>query len=222
MRIAVVGCDGAGKSSVTKFLRGELDRHGLSVGRIDKWDVVDPGLHPGYDFMRPDLPKLRRRVSDMQAVTRTFFLFWTLHGTMLPSRMEGKQIILLDGYWPKHAASELLYSRCEALVEAAVALMPPVDLTVFLDVDPLVAYERRIADVGTPLVPYECGLDPELRRESFLAHQKACRAILNRWSDTFGWSRIDADRSAEAVRRDALALLSGCGVALAGPAASGG
>lgn len=203
MRVAVVGGDGAGKSSATRYLETQLTRRGLLVRRVDKWDVIRADMYPEYRFMRDDLPTLRRCVSDMQPVTRTFFLFWTLHGTLQKHAEEGADIVLLDGYWPKHAASEILYSRCPDLVEAAVALMPPTDLTLFLDVTPEIAYARRIADTGTPLVPYECGLDENLSREGFLSHQTRSREILSRWSDFYGWSRIDADRDPQDVR-DAL------------------
>lgn len=209
MKVAVVGGDGAGKSSATRFLEEQLVKRGLSVHRVDKWDVIRADLFPEYRFMRDDLPTLRRCVSDMQPVTRTFFLFWTLHGTLQDHVTEGGDIVLLDGYWPKHAASEILYSNCADLVEASVAVMPPADLTVFLDVSPEVAYERRIADKETPLVPYECGLDPRLSRESFLVHQTRSREILARWSDARGWTKIDADREPGAVRQDLLAAIAG-------------
>lgn len=189
--IAVVGCDGAGKSSVVRFLRTELSRD-YQVKLIDKWDVLNSSTYPAYRFMRPELPTLRRCVSDMPEVTRTLFLFWLLHGTLTVKAAEGADIVLLDGYWPKHAASEILLSGRRDLVKCLIDLMPRPELTLFLDVDPAVAYRRRIADTSTPLVPYECGLDPDCSEARFVQHQSAMRTILGEWCAALGWTRIDA------------------------------
>jgi dTMP kinase len=143
--------------------------------------------------MVPDLPALRRCVSDMPEVTRTLFLFWMLHGTLTPKATAGADIVLLDGYWPKHAASEILYSGRRDLVEVLSAIMPRADLTLFLDVDPEVAYCRRIADTATPLVPYECGLDQNCSKAGFVCHQEATRKIMIEWSKGLKWIRIDAN-----------------------------
>jgi dTMP kinase len=212
MKIAIVGCDGAGKSSMTRFVERGLLTSGYSTRRIDKWDVVNADLHPGYDFLCSDLRNLRRRVSQMRSVTRTFFLFWTLHGTLSPERLVDTQVVLLDGYWAKHAASETLYSHCGALIDAAVKTLPVPELTIFLDVDPEVAYNRRISDATTPLVPYECGLDEHLRRGSFLSHQTACRQILTSWCASLRWVKIDANREAIAVQLEIASLLRSHGL----------
>ena len=196
--IAIVGGDGAGKTSTVRRLHAELARD-LRVTLIDKWDVLDSTRYPEYRFLRPELPTLRGCISDMQEVTRTLFVFWTLHGTLTPKAMEGADVVLLDGYWPKHAASEILYSGRRDLVGCISALMPRPDVTLFLDVDPEVAYRRRAGDATTPLVPYECGRDPSRSEASFVRHQAATRAILRDWCSVFGWTRIDANVDTAAV-----------------------
>jgi dTMP kinase len=206
--VAIVGCDGAGKSSAVQLLRTELSRE-FRVKQIDKWNVLDSATFPEYRFMIPDLPTLRRCVSDMPEVTRTLFVFWTLHGTLTPKATAGADIVLLDGYWPKHAASEILYSGRRELVEMLSAIMPTPDLTLFLDVDPAVAYRRRSADKTTPLVPYECGLDQTCSEAGFMCHQKATRKILTEWCETFNWTRIDANAEQTTVA-DAIFAATRC------------
>jgi len=198
--LAIVGCDGAGKSSVVRSLKSRLGQQ-FQVRQIDKWDVLKSSIHPQYRFLVQDLPALRRCVSDMPEVTRTLFLFWMLHGTLTPQATAGAEVVILDGYWPKHAASELLHSAQPKLVEMLCSLMPTPDLTLFLDVAPEVAYQRRIADVETPLVPYECGLDPACSHSAFLRHQAATRAIMLEWCSRYNWTRIDANLDLALVQK---------------------
>ena len=212
MMVAIVGCDGAGKTSATRVLTAALAAE-LRVRQVDKWHVLDSERYPAYRFMSKDLPTLRRCVSDMPEVTRTLFLFWTLHGTLTPEATAGADVVVLDGYWAKHAASEIVYSGRRDLVNALVAIMPRPDRTLLLDVDPEIAYRRRIADLSTPLVPYECGLDPACSKEAFLRHQEATRALLLEWCHELGWVRIDANQEpaavADAVSRAAGAIMAG-------------
>ncbi len=205
MKIAVVGGDGAGKSSATKVLFAELKKRDLRIQKIDKWDVLRHDIYPEYRFMSGELKDLKRCVSDMQPVTRTFFFFWTLHGTIQSHLIDGMDVVLLDGYWPKHAAAEALYSGCRDLIETSIGYLPKADLTVFLDVDPEIAYERRSADEKTPLVPYECGMDLALSKEGFVRHQAKCRSILREWCDNQGWIKIDANQVPSKVHDELLA-----------------
>jgi len=205
--IAFVGNDGAGKSTLSKAIRSELENR-VSVKRIDKWDVIRENIYPEYSFMGNDLPLLRRCTSQMQEVTRTLFLFWTLHGTLKPEVLQGCDVVVLDGYWPKHAASEIRYSGQSALVEAAVQAMPVPNITFFLDIEPAESYRRRSEDGDIPLVPYECGLDQDLSETSFLRHQGAVRDQLVDWSEKFNWHRIDAARPRNEIRAEILDLIS--------------
>lgn len=190
--IAVVGGDGAGKTSAAQLVSSTF-RPELCVRQIDKWDVLDKIQHPEYRFLLSDLALFRRCVSDMPEITRTLFLFWMLHGTFTPSATRGADLIVLDGYWPKHAASEIIYSGRHDLVEMLISIMPAPTLTLMLDVDPAVAYERRVADKATFLVPYECGLDLNCSKHAFMTHQSKIREILLGWCSTFGWKRLDAN-----------------------------
>lgn len=201
--IAFVGNDGTGKSTMSKIVQERLQPIS-TVRRIDKWDVLRDDIYPEYAFMGNDLPQLRRCTSNMQETTRTLFLFWTLHGTLKPEVVKGADFILLDGYWPKHAASEMRYSGQTGLVREAVELMPRANLTFYLDLDPAESWRRRTADAEIPLVPYECGLDPSLSEVSFMTHQTAVRKQLGEWSDAFGWHRIDAARSMEEICQEVL------------------
>lgn len=204
--VAFVGNDGTGKSTLSRATEDRLAAIG-ATRRVDKWDVLKDDVYPEYAFMGNDLPLLRRCTSNMQETTRTLFLFWTLHGTLKPEIVAGADFVVLDGYWPKHAASEMQYSGKDGLVREAVKVMPRPNLTFFLDLEPALSWQRRTADPDIPLVPYECGLDPALTEASFMAHQTAVRAQLLEWNETYGWHRIDAARSKEDVLEEVMSVL---------------
>ena len=57
-----------------------------------------------------------------------------------------------------------------AMIEGYIEAMPKPDITLYFDVEPAIALERKIAD---DLTPYECGCNPEMKPEQFLKHQSA-------------------------------------------------
>ncbi len=199
MLIAFAGLDGAGKSTQTKALAKRLGDDGRSVKIIDKWDVLDPTIHPECRFMDSNLEELRVCISEMKGPGRALFLFWCIALTTTRSMTEPYDCFISDGYWMKHAAAELAMGASRAMIEGYVEAMPKADLTLYFDVAPEMALERKIAG---DLTPYECGCDPEMRPERFLKHQSAVRAVLRDWAARDGWITIDATRDAGTIAED--------------------
>lgn len=197
MLISLAGLDGAGKSTLTRRLDGDLRAAGRAVRRIDRWDIVGNPEYPATRFMRPDVPDTRLCVADMPNPPRFLFLMWSIGMALLakPPAPAGT-VTLLDGYWMKHAASEIVYGLSRPWVEAVVEALPRPDVVVHLALDPEVAWERK---AGGDVVPYECGMDPSCSRETFLAHQHRIRAILDAWAERDGWRVVDASRPVDEV-----------------------
>ncbi|MEH6374926.1 thymidylate kinase [Streptomyces sp. KLMMK] len=198
MIFTLVGADGAGKSTVSRTVTERLRASGLPVDRVDRWDIVDNPAYPAARFMRPDVPDARQCVAEMPEGPRFLFLMWSI-GMALEGRVPGPgdaggptpagRVTLLDGYWMKHAASEIVYGLDRTWVEAVVAGLPPAGTVAYLRADPEAAWERK---AGRDVLPYECGMDPSCSRESFLAHQRSVLALLDTWADRFGWLTLDA------------------------------
>jgi thymidylate kinase len=120
---------------------------------------------------------------------------------LLASRREwsDETIVLLDGYWMKHAASEIAYGLDEKWVEYVVAGLPLPDLVIYLRLTPEEAWLRKRGS----LVSYECGMDTSCSKTSFLAHQYRISSLLDAWSERFGWVVIDASAPSSDVVADA-------------------
>jgi dTMP kinase len=170
------------------MLRERLARRGYETSVIDKWDILDHERFPECRFIGVELDELKRCMASMPGISRALMLFWTLAITLTRPHPEGADhIYLLDGYWMKHAAAEIALGCDAEWVLATVRRLPAPDLTLYLDVTPEVAVQRK----GSFNL-MECGLRPDLGRGSFLTHQRRLRRHLLRWCDEFGWARIQA------------------------------
>jgi dTMP kinase len=201
--VAVVGGDGAGKSTLSCLLAERLSAAGIPARRVDRWDIVGDPSYPTASCLTPVPRQARSCAARMSGQPRLLFLLWaatlalTDHETGFPG-----DVVLLDGYWMKHAASEVAYGADPDWVEAVAAGLPAADVVAYLRLDPRVAWRRK---EGKPL-PYECGMDLSCRRASFLAHQSAIQGVLDRWAARYGWHVLDA-WAPPAVQADRLAQL---------------
>jgi dTMP kinase len=193
MLIAVVGTDGAGKSTVTARTAEVLESHGHTVAHIDRWHIVDNPAYPATRFMRPDVADTRQCVAEMPNPSRFLFLMWSISMALLGGRTPGSgssDVQMLDGYWMKHAASEVVYGLDRSWVESVVSALPVADVVIYLRISPEDTWRRK--NGSSSLVPYECGMDPSCSRASFLRHQQAILALLDDWASTRRWVTVDA------------------------------
>lgn len=188
MIVAIDGPDGAGKSTHVRMLAAWLAAAGVPCHVVSKWDVLDAAHHPEARFLRgTDRSELGVCVAEMPALARPLFVLWLYAETAArAARLAGDGIVVLDGFWMKHAAAELVYGADAAVVDAAVASFGPVDAVLYLDIEP----EEALARKGGAVTPYECGLDAALDPARFVAQQTAIRARLLEWADRDGWARI--------------------------------
>lgn len=199
MLIVIAGADGSGKSTVSAIVREKLASLGVVVRRRDKWDVFDREAQPACRFLHGPLSELRSCISAMPVPARTAFLFWTFHMTMRTEVLAGPGWTLVDSYWYKHAASEIIYGAPPDLVAALGAPLTVPDKVYLLDVPVEEAWRRKASAGFADLVPYECGMSETLSRESFLAHQSRLRRQLLDWAARDAWSVIDASGTAAAT-----------------------
>jgi len=191
-RLVFTGTDGAGKSTQIGRTIARLAERGLTARRYDKWDAYDRGRFPECRFVREPLEDLRRCIAEMEGEARAMFLFWIIATTL--KGLGTCDVDVLDGYWYKHAASELTLGASRRLIGALSAALPPADHVLYLRVDPERALARK-----PEVTRYECGRDPEMSPDSFLRHQHRLRAILDGWAKESGWAVIDANRPPDQV-----------------------
>lgn len=199
MIVSLVGSDGAGKSTVSKRATERLAGLGTVVERVDRWDIVDNPAYPAARFMRPDVPDTRLCVAEMPNATRFLFLMWSISHALLgrtPAAVRPGAVTLLDGYWMKHAASEVVYGLDPAWAESVVSGLPGSDRVLYLRIDPQQAWERK---ADGDVVPYECGMDEECSQKSFLTHQGRILDVLDGWAERFGWTALDAGAPLDTV-----------------------
>jgi dTMP kinase len=209
MFIAFTGTDGAGKSTQSVLLQQWLATQGYRVKVLDKWDIFDHSKFPECRFIHGQLPELRECIAEMEGPARALFLFWSIEITLKALKNNSDHdIYICDGYWMKHAASEIVYGNSTRLVDSLINELPPADITFHFKIDPSLAAKRK-----TEFTPYECGRDSTMTLPSFLTHQHKVRTLLDSWSESFQWQKIDAaadkDEIQTQLRRQVSALLPG-------------
>ncbi|MFF4934848.1 thymidylate kinase [Streptomyces griseofuscus] len=210
-----MGSDGAGKSTVSKAVAERLRTAGVRAERVDRWDIVGSPAYPTAGFMEPDVHRARACAARMPNMSRFLFLMWSVSHALLgrtATTGEPAALTLLDGYWMKHAASEIVYGLDSAWVEAVVSGLPHCERVLYLRIEPEQAWRRKTGH----LVPYECGMDPHCTRDAFLSHQSRIQAVLDTWAERFGWLSVDAGAPPDDVAGRVLGLL---GDPATGPAA---
>lgn len=207
--IAIAGCDGAGKSTLVRNLAAALVARGCDVEIIDKWDIFDPARHPECAFLDGDQDRLKQCVSAMDGVARALFIFWMISLPLKRIDAASDRIYLLDGYWMKHAAAEILLGCPPEVVLATVNALPEANLTFFLDASPATASGRKQRRSR-----YECGRDSESSQTAFSSHQSKVGALLSEWADERGWVRIDSEMPGESVLQQVLERVAGAQAAV--------
>jgi len=195
--IAIVGADGAGKSTVTAAVHERMRADGRSVRLVDRWDVVGGAEYPTAGFLVDDSRFVRSCTARMSSVPRFLFLMWASVLSLTdrhPGRPPG-EVVLVDGYWMKHAASEVAYGLDRSWVEDVTAGLPEPDLVVYLRCDAATTWQRKTGAI----LPYECGMDLSCAQESFLAHQETIHRVLDDWADERGWLVVDTRQPAATV-----------------------
>lgn len=195
MLIAFAGCDGSGKSTQVKNTATWLREKGFQVEILDKWDILDQEKFPECRFIHTELEDLRVCIAEMEGISRAMFLFWSISITLTKNDLYSKnKFYLLDGYWMKHAASEIVYNCSEEWILKTVQQLPQPDLVLFFDVPPEIALKRKKS-----LTPYECGRKLDFTEQDFLDHQTKVYQLLSSWCDTYSWHRILGSKPVEEI-----------------------
>jgi thymidylate kinase len=203
--IAIAGCDGAGKSTLVRNLAAALADRGFETEIVDKWDIFDAARYPECAFLAGGPARLKQCVSSMDGVARALFIFWMISLPLKRLRGGGAdKVYLLDGYWMKHAAAEILLGCPPEVVLAAVNALPAADQTFFLDVSPATASGRKQSRSR-----YECGRGSESSPTAFSSHQSKVSALLSEWADERGWVRVDSEATRESILNEALERILG-------------
>ncbi|MEW1616540.1 MULTISPECIES: thymidylate kinase [unclassified Streptomyces] len=204
-----MGSDGAGKSTASRLVTERLLAAGTEIERVDRWDIVDNPAYPTTRFMKPGVHSTRLCVAEMPSASRFLFLMWSVSHALLgrtPAAVRPDSVTLLDGYWMKHAASEIVYGLDRAWVEGVVSGLPPCEQVIYLRIDPKQAWERK---AGRDIVPYECGMEPECSQTAFLLHQNRILDVLDDWSERFAWLTVDAGQPLGEVVGQVVSAVSG-------------
>lgn len=195
--ITFEGMDGAGKSSTSVQVAERLAVCGHRVRHIDKKGIglEDPYLVRHAEAVRtliwgyPSTAPIGK-LGDGHWLHLMASWFHLLDDTVVKPALASGQIVVVDSWIGKFMARFALKSPTrDEQARAAFAGLSVPDLTVFLDVEPVVAAGRKreftIAECGNidGLVGANAG--------NFIAYQSRVRSALSAFAAEWNWSRID-------------------------------
>lgn len=142
--ICVSGADGSGKSTLVAELAKALPEARV----VTIWDLMaDPRARPLFS----NKDQLQAYLGALQPQSRTLFLMSCLMGAM--ERATG-ELLLVDSYWYKYLANELVLGADHARLAALSGWFERPNLTFRIELAPRVAAARKQGVFS----PYECGL----------------------------------------------------------------
>ncbi len=189
--VALAGIDGCGKTSQAKALRSHLASNGLKVGVTEVWDILaDPSLNTGF---MGGAAELRAYLESLSSTARCLFIFHALFEATQRAKKQDLDLLLAVGYTSKYGTVESLLGTPPSIIQELEAALPPPDFTLWLDLDPKTAGERK-----QTFTRYECG-GKEVSPQNFELFQTRCREVLLLRAQAQRWHRIDASGDEEAV-----------------------
>ncbi|WNJ97293.1 hypothetical protein RND59_19000 [Vibrio ruber] len=209
MLINLIGCDGCGKSTQMKRLIPWLERTtGKSVRTVAKREVMQLDRFPQARYFGCSYQTLMYEIlPEMQGESRALFLF-NLFATQLSIEpITSKDVVLLDGGWIKHIATEMALGLPQKWLNDITACFPKPDVTLFLDVHPktIVGWRRENSDSHAP---YECGNQLDCSDEHFLSHMTKVYKNLLQLSEEQHWHHIPGEMSPDNVFTELCSTLS--------------
>ena len=152
---------------------------------VSIWDPMKRGLFQS----KKDIDKY---LCSLSANARIQFLSHALTEALDMGMKSGKEVLLLNGYYYKYFASELVLGASLELVKGLIASFPKPELVIQLELDEKTAAVRKINYSS-----YECGLK-ESSESNFTSFQKE---VNKEWSkfDQTNWVKISALNKPEQV-----------------------
>ncbi|MGK5675552.1 dTMP kinase [Micromonospora sp. URMC 106] len=160
--IALVGIDGAGKTTQAKALAGRLNAAGApatyfeNAGGRPLWNRLARALG------RRDGPHLFGRTGYVALEATVRWL--AIARAVLVSRLTGRTAVMDRWSWCQHVVMRVRGDRGGRLARLAYGIFPPPDLVCFLAVSPELAQQRVLArGIDTEELPYLRALDAGYR-----------------------------------------------------------
>jgi dTMP kinase len=201
--IVVEGADGSGRTTEVELLREWLE--------IQGHPVVDTGLRRST-LVSKQIDRAKRGHT-LGATTMALFYAGDfadqLENKILPALAAGSTV-LADRYIYTLMARAIVRGATREYAQQLYAFAFEPDLIVFLDARTDILLHRAIAKYGS-LDYWESGMDLSLSRdrfESFFAYQSTLKKEFDWMAKTYGFHRVDANRTPLQVHRDVKALVA--------------
>lgn len=196
MFINILGPDGCGKTTqIEKLERWIGEELNLPVRRLEKRSIYQRKRYPECEFLGVSYENLAHRLlPSMYGESRAMWLFYMLAVSVRHYPPRENEVVLADGYWQKHYATEAAMGLDGGWLEQTCAFFPEPDLTLVLDMDP-----REVVARGHEHKPYESGCDFSCSDAAFVTHQDKVRRHILALASRRGYEVLAANAPVESL-----------------------
>jgi thymidylate kinase len=192
--ICITGPDGSGKTTQMIKIAEKLEhRGGLKVAAVTIWDLLlDPVSRNKLMFRGPS--EVDGYLEILDPLARGLFLYHCFYQALELANRRKPDVCLLNAYWYKYYATEVAHGGDPEKLLHLAEIFPRPDVTVYLEVTPEKAFERKAELSG-----YESGFAKPRTKEAFVAFQEKAHAVLEELARKENWIRMSGTETIDQV-----------------------
>jgi dTMP kinase len=191
--ICVTGPDGSGKSTLVTHLVDELS----NAIEVTIWDALNNKEVTLFSSKRD----VDHYLCLLSPDARVLFLAHALKYAIDKALNSGIETIILNAYYYKYFASEVVLGANTELIKTLASTFPVPDMTLFLSLSPEMSASRK-----KHLSRYECGCR-EATSENFTNFQKKANLVFKSYIQP-EWFVLDAEDSPEVLKEKTLKIIA--------------
>ncbi len=159
--IAITGIDGSGKTTLIKGLLAHLS----DVKVVSIWDTLKNQEANLTNFIS-NKESIDQYLKSLDPTSRALFMLHPLYQSLQNALNGNENLILIDSYWYKYIAGQLVYNMKSAHALPLASLFPHCEHTFFIKANPANIVGRKNIISG-----YEAGFNTKSNNDGYIEFQ---------------------------------------------------
>lgn len=197
--VAISGGDGSGKSTMMSWLKSQLN---IPCDIVSIWDMLT-SAQVAAPFK--DRQAVQNYLSTLHPLGRSYFLLHCMTASLERALESPKKLILIDSYWYKYMAMEIVQGLSPVVVQQLTRALPIPDRVIFLQLSASAALARK-----KELSTFESGgvSDQSKQAHSFIKVQEKLASLFGQLHPQERTSIFSSENSVEENGQQIIELIN--------------